>query len=104
MPAIIDSAPSCVERVSGAVDGDDADFILQSAYDKCAGIMGFGPGSVYGEEGASAATAYYVLTWIGIAVMVLALVAWVVVENRRLNTHVMRLRGRDGDPSPVAEP
>ena len=35
--------------------------------------MTFGPGSTYGEEGAGAATAYMVLTWIGIAVMVFVL-------------------------------
>ena len=32
--------------------------------------MTFGPGSTYGEEGAGAAGAYMVLTWIGIVVMV----------------------------------
>jgi hypothetical protein len=46
--------------------------------------MTFGPGSTYGEEGAGAATAYMVLTWIGIAVMVAVLVYWVIWENRRL--------------------
>ncbi len=95
MPAIIDSAPSCVTSAPGAVEGDDADFILQSTYEECAGIMTFGPGSIYGEGAASAASAYYVLTIIGIAVMVLALVAWVLVEHRRLTGHVARLRGRD---------
>ena len=105
MPGIIDSAPDCITKVAGAKPADDsADFIIQAAYEKCQGIMTFGPGSVYGEEGAAAATAYSVLTWIGIAVMVVALVAWVVMENRRLNRHVMRIRGRDGDPSPVVEP
>ncbi len=86
MPAIIDSAPSCVTSVSGAEPADDsADFIIQAAYENCAGFMTFGPGSTYGEEGAGAAGAYYLLTWIGIAVMVAVLVYWVVWENRRLN-------------------
>ena len=85
MPAIIDSAPSCVTSVDGAQPADDsADFIIQAAYENCAGFMTFGPGSTYGEEGAGAAGAYYVLTWIGIAVMVAVLVYWVVWENRRL--------------------
>jgi len=94
MPAIIDSAPSCIAHVSGARPADDsADFVLQAAYDKCAGIMTFGPGTTYGDGGTSAATSYYVLTWIGIAVMVFVLVAWVLFENRRLVAHVARLRG-----------
>jgi hypothetical protein len=85
MPAIIDSAPDCVAHVAGAKPADDsADFILQAAYDKCAGFMTFGPGSTYGEDGAGAAGAYMVLTWIGIAVMVAVIVYWVIWEKRRL--------------------
>ena len=93
MPGIIDSAPSCITSVDGAKPADDsADFILQAAYENCAGIMTFGPGSTYGEGGAGAAGAYYVLTWIGIIFMVAVLVAWVLFENRRLVGHVARLR------------
>ena len=85
MPAIIDSAPDCITNVGGAKPADDsADFIIQAAYENCAGFMTFGPGSTYGDEGAGAAGAYYVLTCIGIAVMVAVLVYWVVWENRRL--------------------
>ena len=95
MPAIIDSAPSCIVNINGAKPPDDsADFILQAAYLKCQGIMTFGPGSTYGEDGTSAATSYYVLTWIGIAVMVAVIVAWVLYEDRRLWGHVARIRGR----------
>ena len=94
MPAIIDSAPSCVTSVDGAKPADDsADFILQAAYENCAGIMTFGPGSTYGEGGAGAAGAYYVLTWIGIIFMIAVLVGWVWLENRRLHGHRLRLRG-----------
>ena len=95
MPAIIDSAPSCVQHVAGAVKGDDADFILQKAYEKCAGFMTFGPGSTYGDEGTSAATSYYILTWIGIIVMVAAILFWVLSEDRRRRRHVARIRARD---------
>jgi hypothetical protein len=85
MSAIIDSAPSCVAHVAGAKPADDsADFIIQAAYDKCAGFMTFGPGSTYGEDGAGAATGYYVLTVIGIIVTVAVLVYWVYWENQRL--------------------
>ena len=94
MPAIIDSAPSCITAVDGAKPADDsADFILQAAYENGAGIMTFGPGSTYGEGGAGATGAYLVLTWIGIIVMVAVLVAWVWAENRRLHGHRLRLRG-----------
>jgi hypothetical protein len=85
MPGIIDSAPECITHVAGAKPADDsADFIIQAAYEKCAGIMTFGPGSTYGDGGAGAAGSYMVLTWIGIAVMVAVLVYWVVWENQRL--------------------
>ncbi len=85
MPAIIDSAPNCVTSVDGAKPADDsADFILQAAYENCAGFMTFGPGSTYGEEGAGAATAYVVLTVIGMIATLAVLVFWVYWENRRL--------------------
>jgi hypothetical protein len=95
MPGIIDSAPECVTTVNGALPADDsADFIIQAAYENCAGIMTFGPGTVYGEDGAAAAGAYYVLTWIGIIVTLLVLVCWVLYEQRMLIRHVARLRAR----------
>ena len=95
MPGIIDSAPSCITAVDGAKPADDtADFILQAAYEKCSGIMTFGPGTTWGEDGAAANGAYYVLTWIGIIVMVGALVAWVLYEARRLERHAVRIRER----------
>ena len=93
MPAIIDSAPDCIVNIGGAKPADDsADFIIQAAYEKCAGIMTFGPGSTYGDGGSSATTAYMVLTVIGIIVMIAVIVAWVVYENRRLLRHAERLR------------
>jgi hypothetical protein len=93
MPAILDSAPDCVTTVKGALPADDsADFIIQAAYEKCGGIMTFGPGTTYGDGASGAATSYYVLTWLGIAVMLIALVAWVVYEDRRLKHHATRLR------------
>jgi hypothetical protein len=93
MPGIINSAPDCIAHVKGALPADDsADFIIQKAYEKCAGIMTFGPGSTYGDDGSGAAGSYMVLTWIGIIVMIAVLVAWVVYENRRLSQHAERLR------------
>jgi hypothetical protein len=87
MPALINSAPECVTHEIGTEDArvkDSADFIIQANYQDCAGFMTFGPGSTYGPEGTSADTAYYILTWLGIAFMVAALIAWVVWEHRHL--------------------
>jgi hypothetical protein len=107
VPAIIDSAPDCVTHVSGAKPPDDsADFILQAAYAKCQGIMTFGHGTVYGEDGSSATTSYYVLVWIGIIVTLVVIVAWMLYEDRRLWRHVDRIRGRSrgGPAAGVTEP
>jgi hypothetical protein len=104
VPAIIDSAPDCIIHINGARPADDsADFILQAAYAKCQGIMTFGPGSTYGEDGTGAAGSYMVLTWIGIVVMVVVIVAWVLYEDRRLWGHVARIRARDAG-APLAGP
>lgn len=100
MPGLIDSSPACVTNNEGARPADDAaDFIIQANYEDCAGIMTFGPGSTYGEDGTGAETAYMILTWLGIVVMVAVLVAWVVYENRQLIRHVARFSG----PRPAAE-
>jgi hypothetical protein len=104
MPAIIDSSPDCVVQAAGSekarVD-DAADFILQADYDKCAGFMTFGPGSTYGEDGSGAETAYMILTWLGIVVMLAVLVAWVLYENRRL---IAAVAGFGGPSSPTGGP
>ena len=97
MPAIIDSAPSCIMNVGGAKPADDsADFILQAAYEKCTGFMTFGPGSTYGDDGSGANGAYYVITVLGILVTVAVLVYWVYWENRRLHAHRLVLTSGTG--------
>jgi hypothetical protein len=95
MPAIINSAPDCVVHDLGAKPADDsADFIINAPYEECAGFMTFGPGSTYGPEGVGADTAYMILTWVGIAFMVVALIAWILYENRRLLAYAAsRVRG-----------
>ena len=92
MPAIIDSSPDCVTNNEGGEQfaEDGADFILQANYQDCAGFMTFGPGSTYGEDGSGAETIYMIVTWLGIVVTLLALVAWVIYENRQLIKHVGR--------------
>jgi hypothetical protein len=105
MPAIIDSAPNCISSDPGTQEArvnDSADFILADPWQDCAGIMTFGPGSTYGADGVGAETSYMVLTWIGIVVMVVVLIGWVVVENRRLINYASgRLRpGSTAAPQP----
>ena len=95
MPGIIDSAPDCVTRVQEASADDMADFILQANYQDCAGFMTFGPGSTYGDEGAGAATSYYLLVGVGGLVMVAVFLLWVLAENRELVRFVASGRTTD---------
>jgi hypothetical protein len=98
MPGIIDSSPVCVVSNEAAEPADDsADFILQANYEECAGFGTFMPGSTYGEEGSGAEAAYMILTWLGIAVTLAVLLAWVLYENRQLIGHVARLGPRRRD-------
>ena len=93
MPGIINSAPDCVTHTVGSESArvdDSADFILQANYQDCAGIMTFGPGSTYGEDGAGADTLYMILVWLGILATVVALAAWFLYENRQLIRHAAR--------------
>ena len=98
MAAIIDSAPDCVSKDPGTEEArvtDSADFVMGDPYTECAGFMTFGPGSTYGPEGIGAEGLYMVLTWVGIALMVFTLIAWMLYENRRLITYAQaRLGGR----------
>lgn len=104
MPGIINSAPDCITHAAGSeaarVD-DSADFILQNNFQDCAGFGTFMPGSTYGEDGSGAESIYMILTWLGIVVMVVVLVAWVIYENRRL---IQAVAGWSGDRSPTAGP
>ena len=84
MPLLIDSAPDCIVHKEHYSADDIADFVLQDNFKDCAGFGTFMPGSTYGPDGTGAETLYMILTWVGIAVMVAVLVAWVLYENRRL--------------------
>ena len=87
MPGIINSAPDCITHAAGSESArvdDTADFILQNNFQDCAGFGTFMPGSTYGEDGSGAESLYMILTWVGIVVMLVVLVAWVLYENRRL--------------------
>ena len=103
MPAIIDSAPDCVTHNEVYSADDVADFVVGDNYTECAGFMTFGPGSTYGEDGSGAESAYMILTWLGIVVMVAVLVAWVLYENRRLIAYPLGI-GRGYDEPDVPQP
>jgi hypothetical protein len=98
MAAIIDSAPDCISKDPGTEEArveDSADFVMGDPYVECAGFMTFGPGSTYGEEGVGAEGMYMVVVWLGIALMVFTVIAWMLYENRRLITYAKaRLGGR----------
>jgi hypothetical protein len=103
MAAIIDSSPACVSGDPGTEEArveDSADFVMGDPYQECvdtgSGFMTFGPGSTYGPEGTGAESAYMILTWIGIIVMLSVLIAWIVLENRRLIAYALGRR----DPTP----
>jgi hypothetical protein len=104
MAAIIDSAPACISKDPGTEEArveDSADFVMGDPWADCAGFMTFGPGSTYGPEGVGAESAYMVLTWIGIVVMVAVLIAWIVLENRRLIAYTLGRRDLSADqPQP----
>jgi hypothetical protein len=105
MPLLIDSSPDCVRQEEGATPPDDSvDFILQDRYADCAGFGTFMPGSTYGEDGSSAETLYYILTWLGIVVTIACLIAWVAYENRQLVGHVGRLGRRPAGPEEPPPP
>jgi hypothetical protein len=64
---------------------------VYKAYEKCADFFTFGPGSTIGTSTDGVATSYWVLTALGFTVMIAALVAWVVTEDRKLKAQAARL-------------
>ena len=95
MPAIIDSAPDCIVNIerceargrlrrlhpAGGVREVRGHHDVRPRHHLRRGWRGAANG------------AYYVLTWIGIVVMVAVIVYWVIWENRRLMNFVNRARG-----------
>ena len=60
-----------------------------------AGYWTFGPGN---------STGTYVLTVLGIALMVISIIGWVVMENRKLAAQAALLRAAGGMPAPGGVP
>jgi hypothetical protein len=80
-----DTAPPCIQH---GVPGSEG---VYKPYEKCADFFTFGPGSKLGTEFSGTATSYYVLTAIGFVVMLAFIVAWVMLEDRKLKTQAAHL-------------
>jgi hypothetical protein len=79
-----DTAPSCIQH--GGTPGD-----VYTPYKDCADFFTMGPGSTFGTATDGVSGTYWGLVIIGILVMVAALVAWVVTEDRKLKQQAARL-------------
>lgn len=73
-----ESAPGCIQHDVVAADG------VYKPYEKCADFFTFGNGSTLGTFSDGVNSSYWILTAIGFIVMVVALVGWVVLEDRKL--------------------
>jgi hypothetical protein len=103
---IWDTAPDCIIR--DAPPGNPFSQELMDPFQQCTGFFTFGPGTewagaAYGvipvPEGAdvgdvivSASGGLWAITVLGFAVMILAFIAWVWLENRKLVDRATRLR------------
>lgn len=101
-----DVAPNCIQH--GLKGGLAASQEIQAPFVKCfeesGGFFTFGPGTNWDAEGkviVSASAGLWIITVIGIIVMILAFVAWVWLENSKLTAQAARLRAA---ARPVAGP
>ena len=81
-----DSAPGCIQHGVPGTDG------VYKAYEKCADIFTFGKGSTLGTFADDVNSSYWVLTAIGFTAMVVFLVWWVMLEDKKLNDQAEHLR------------
>jgi hypothetical protein len=79
------SEPGCIQH---GVPGSEG---VYKAYEKCADFFTFGHGSTIGTTTEGVNASYWVLTIIGILVMIAAFVAWVTLEDRKLKVQAVRL-------------
>ena len=94
-----DTAPGCIQHDVPGAEG------VYKAYEKCADYFTFAPGSTLGTLSDGVSTSYWVLTAIGILVMFLALIGWVVLENKKLQAQAALLRRAGmGTRAPSAGP
>jgi hypothetical protein len=100
-----DSAPGCIQHDVPGSDG------VYKAYEKCADYFTFGHGSTLGTFSDGVNSSYWILTALGFTVMVIALIGWVVTEDRKLTAQADHLRraglgarGTAGGATGAAEP
>ena len=102
---IWDTAPDCIQ--TGLPPGNPFSAEVMEPFQQCTGFFTFGPGKEYAfagyvvpiPEGGStgdvifgASTGLYVLTVIGVVVMILAFIAFVWTEHRKLMDRAGQLR------------
>ena len=99
------SEPGCIVHGVAGSEG------VYKPYEKCADFFTFGHGSTIGTITDGVNASYWVLTIIGIIVMIVALAAWVITEDRKLKEQTARLlvsgqagQVRLGAGSPTAQP
>ncbi len=80
-----DSTPPCIQH--GVAAGD-----VWTPYSKCADFFTFGPGSTFGTLADGVSTSYWILTGLGVAAMCIALIGWVMLENKKLIRQAEHLR------------
>jgi hypothetical protein len=89
-----DSAPGCVQHNVPGSEG------VYKAYEKCADYFTFGHGSKLGTLTDGVNSSYWVLTAIGFTVMVVFLVWWVRLEDRKLKAQAAHLLRAGMGPKP----
>jgi len=112
---IWDTAPDCIQ--TDLPPGNPFSPEVMAPFEQCTGFFTFGPGREWGfagyvypvPEGGSVgdviyggATGIYVLTVIGVLVMILAFIAFVWTEHRKLMDRANKLRAAMRPPSPPA--
>jgi hypothetical protein len=111
---IWDTAPDCIQQDLPA--GNPFSTEIMEPFQGCTGFFTFGPGREWGgaaygvipvPEGGSVgdvilsgSAGLYTITVIGFAVMILAFIAWVWTEHRKLMDRAARLRAAAA-PSPA---
>jgi hypothetical protein len=81
-----ESAPGCVHHGVAGADG------VYKPYQDCADFFTFGTGSKLGTFADGVNSSYWVLTAIGFTVMVVFLVWWVTLEDKKLKAQAEHLR------------
>jgi amino acid transporter len=64
---------------------------VYKAYENCNDFFTMGPGSTIGTATDGVSASYWILTILGIIVMIAAFVAWVMTEDRKLKQQSARL-------------